>query len=57
MNKNQAVVKLNVSIGGYSTAGQREVNQDAFAVKDPHSTLEKSTKGIVACAIILLATT
>ena len=49
MNKNQAMAKLNVSIGGYSTEGQREVNQDAFAVKDPHSTLDKSTKGIVAC--------
>lgn len=49
MNKSQSTPKLKVCIGGYSTAGKRSVNQDAFAVKDPYSPLEKSTKGIVAC--------
>ncbi|RBW46980.1 bifunctional protein-serine/threonine kinase/phosphatase [Psychromonas sp. B3M02] len=41
--------KLTVSMGGYSTAGNREVNQDAFALKDPYSDSEKRIKGIVAC--------
>ncbi|WP_028868409.1 bifunctional protein-serine/threonine kinase/phosphatase [Psychromonas arctica] len=49
MNKSQSTPKLKVCIGGYSTAGKRSVNQDAFAVKDPYSALEKTTKGIVAC--------
>ena len=49
MSNNKVVANLTVSIGGYSTAGKREVNQDAFAVKDPSSALEKNTKGIVAC--------
>ena len=49
MDKSQSKPKLKVCIGGYSTAGKRSVNQDAFAVKDPYSALEKNTKGIVAC--------
>ena len=49
MNKRQETPKLNVCIGGYSTAGKRAVNQDAFAVKDPYSQSERNIKGIVAC--------
>jgi len=49
MSKPQATPKLNVCIGGYSTAGNRDVNQDAFAVKEPYSLTEKNVKGIVAC--------
>lgn len=49
MSKSNNSAKLEVIIGGYSNAGKREINQDAFAVKDPYSTLEKNTKGIVAC--------
>lgn len=41
--------KLDICIGGYSTAGKRDVNQDAFAVKDPSSYSEKPFKGVVAC--------
>jgi protein phosphatase len=49
MNNNQEKSELKISAGGYSTAGQRPVNQDAFAVKEPSSELEKNVKGIVAC--------
>lgn len=49
MSKHPKPTKLTVSIGGYSTAGKRDINQDAFAVKDPYSSLEKNTKGVVAC--------
>ncbi|WP_025563999.1 bifunctional protein-serine/threonine kinase/phosphatase [Psychromonas sp. SP041] len=49
MNKSQTEPTLKVCIGGYSTAGKRSVNQDAFAVKDPYSESEKKMKGIVAC--------
>jgi len=49
MSKPQATPKLTVCIGGYSTAGKREINQDAFAVKEPYSLSEKNVKGIVAC--------
>lgn len=44
--KSQA--KLELCIGGFSDAGRREVNQDAFAVKVPTSYSEKKYKGIVA---------
>ena len=40
---------LDICMGGYSSEGKREVNQDAFAVKDPSSNSEKQYKGIVAC--------
>ena len=49
MNKRQETPKLKVCIGGYSTAGKRDINQDAFAVKDPYSESEQNLKGIVAC--------
>ena len=49
MDKSQSKPKLTVCLGGYSTAGNREVNQDAFAVKDPYLDSEKKIKGIVAC--------
>lgn len=41
--------KLDLAIGGLSTAGKRELNQDAFAVKQPSSFSEKKFKGVVAC--------
>jgi serine/threonine protein kinase len=40
---------IDIAIGGYSSAGKRDVNQDAFAVKNPSSYSEKKFKGIVAC--------
>ncbi len=40
--------QLELCIGGYSDAGRREANQDAFAVKVPTSHSEKKYKGIVA---------
>lgn len=40
--------QLEICIGGYSEAGVREINQDAFAVKNPNSYAEKKYKGIVA---------
>ena len=49
MDKSQSTPKLTVCLGGYSTAGNREVNQDAFAVKDPYLDSEKKIKGVVAC--------
>ncbi|TEW55762.1 bifunctional protein-serine/threonine kinase/phosphatase [Psychromonas sp. RZ22] len=49
MDKRQTTPKLSVCVGGYSTAGKREINQDAFAVKDPYSQSERNIKGIVAC--------
>lgn len=49
MSQHKTAPTLSVRIGGYSTAGNRDVNQDAFAVKDPLSASEKSVKGIVAC--------
>jgi len=49
MSKSPKTPKLNVCIGGYSTAGNRDINQDAFAVKEPYSLSEKNVKGIVAC--------
>jgi len=44
--KSQA--QLELCIGGFSEAGTREINQDAFAVKVPSSFSEKKYKGIVA---------
>lgn len=44
--KSQA--QLELSVGGFSDAGAREVNQDAFAVKVPTCYSEKKYKGIVA---------
>lgn len=44
--KSQA--QLELCIGGFSDAGVRDVNQDAFAVKVPTSYSEKKYKGIVA---------
>ncbi|MEL0630675.1 protein kinase domain-containing protein [Psychromonas aquatilis] len=49
MDKGQSKKTLKVCLGGYSTAGNREVNQDAFAVKDPYLRSERNNKGIVAC--------
>lgn len=40
--------QLELCIGGFSDAGTREINQDAFAVKVPLSYSEKKYKGIVA---------
>jgi len=40
--------QLELCIGGFSDAGARETNQDAFAVKVPSSHSEKQYKGIVA---------
>ena len=45
---NKQTDQLNVVIGGYSDSGERKINQDAFAVKVPHSFSEKKYKGIVA---------
>lgn len=41
--------QLELCIGGYSAAGRREINQDAFAAKLPTSHSEKKYKGMVAC--------
>jgi protein phosphatase len=41
--------KLSVSYGGYSSAGTKEINQDAFLVYSPTSNKEKENKGIAAC--------
>jgi len=40
--------QLELCIGGYSDAGTRETNQDAFAVKVPSSFSDRHYKGIVA---------
>lgn len=40
--------QLELCIGGFSDAGAREINQDAFVVKVPTSYSEKKYKGIVA---------
>ncbi|MGF1726545.1 protein kinase domain-containing protein [Photobacterium nomapromontoriensis] len=40
---------LRLSVGGYSSAGHRSTNQDAFAVKQPACQSEYSHKGVVAC--------
>ncbi len=49
MNREKKPAQLEVCLGGHSTSGQREINQDAFAVKNPYSMSEKNFKGIVAC--------
>ncbi|MFT6986692.1 MAG: serine/threonine protein phosphatase PrpC [Psychromonas sp.] len=41
--------QVELCIGGYSAAGRREINQDAFAAKLPNSHSEKMYKGMVAC--------
>lgn len=41
--------QLNVSVGGYSTAGLKEQNQDAFAAKVPVNDQALVYKGVVAC--------
>jgi serine/threonine protein phosphatase PrpC/predicted Ser/Thr protein kinase len=41
--------RLHVAMGGYSIAGVRPVNQDAFSVKLPNSNNVVKYKGIVAC--------
>ena len=53
MNLHSKVAKqqsatLELSVGGYSEAGKRDINQDAFSVKVPSSYTEKKYKGIVA---------
>ncbi|WP_369413177.1 protein kinase domain-containing protein [Pseudomaricurvus albidus] len=40
---------LTVKVGGYTTAGTKERNEDAFAVKLPSSAGVVNYKGIVAC--------
>ncbi|ELR67433.1 Serine/threonine protein kinase [Photobacterium marinum] len=45
----QPLDDLQVSLGGYSTAGSRKANQDAFAAHCPHRDNVKKYKGIVAC--------
>ncbi|WP_022940973.1 bifunctional protein-serine/threonine kinase/phosphatase [Psychromonas hadalis] len=45
----KAQAQLELCIGGFSDAGTRATNQDAFAVKVPSSYSEKQYKGIVAC--------
>lgn len=40
--------QLALCIGGFSEAGMRDINQDAFAVKVPQSFNDKCYKGIVA---------
>ena len=40
---------VEVSLGGYTTKGVKEENQDAFAAKQPESIGVRHTKGIVAC--------
>ncbi len=44
----EAINKLTVNIGGYSDAGVRDSNQDAFASKTPSNVSELKHKGIVA---------
>ncbi len=41
--------ELQVSLGGYSSAGCRKANQDAFAVKNPKRQSVMKYKGVVAC--------
>ncbi len=41
--------KLAVSVGGYSIAGKKVQNQDAFAAKVPVNDQSLSYKGVVAC--------
>ncbi|ADM10761.1 serine/threonine protein kinase [Parvularcula bermudensis HTCC2503] len=40
---------LLVEIGGYSAAGRKPVNEDAFAAHSPHDEVERTEKGVVAC--------
>ncbi len=46
---NAAAPKLAVSFGGFSTAGKKAQNQDAFAAKMPVNDQALSYKGAVAC--------
>ncbi|WP_413699163.1 hypothetical protein ACLKMH_16760 [Psychromonas sp. KJ10-10] len=45
--------KLDLAIGGVSTAGKRELNQDAFAVKQPNSYSEKSSKVLLLVLLMV----
>ncbi|MEH6453241.1 MAG: bifunctional protein-serine/threonine kinase/phosphatase [Psychromonas sp.] len=45
--ENKQNPSLKVAVGGYSDAGKRPLNQDAFAAKIPTSYNEKKHKGIV----------
>lgn len=40
---------LKLRVGGYSSAGHRPANQDAFAVKQPRNQSDCAHKGVVAC--------
>lgn len=40
---------IEVSLGGYTTRGIKQENQDAFAAKNPESMGARHTKGVVAC--------
>ena len=43
------VANLVVRYGGYSDAGEKQCNQDAFAVLSPSKTVELQHKGVIAC--------
>lgn len=43
------ITNLTVGYGGYSDAGKKQQNQDAFAVLSPSKALELQHKGVVAC--------
>ena len=45
----QAATALQVSVGGYSTAGRKAENQDAFAAHQPSGGAERHFKGVAAC--------
>ncbi|WP_028865746.1 bifunctional protein-serine/threonine kinase/phosphatase [Psychromonas aquimarina] len=47
--KKQHKAELELCIGGYSSPGRRQVNQDAFAVKKPALASERKYKGFTAC--------
>ena len=47
-NQSKTIQKLALSSGGYSDIGTRDINQDAFAIKQPTLHSEKKYKGIVA---------
>lgn len=49
MTAQAAVKKLEVSVGGYTSAGVKKRNEDAFAAKLPVSASVINYKGIVAC--------
>ena len=45
----EPALSLRVSIGGYSAAGRKPANEDAFAAHRPDSEIELREKGVVAC--------